>query len=79
MPKIHFDRTLSHLETFDTIAYNPLTETLTVYFDNGETAYFSSVPEKVIFYWLITENKEAYLKETIMKKRTDRVDAVQQY
>lgn len=64
---IQFDRSISKLESFDTIGYDVETETLTIKFFDGSERTFYHVPEKKIFHWLITEDKEGYYHRSIEK------------
>jgi hypothetical protein len=62
---IQFDHSLSRLESFDTIGYDVETETLTVKFFDGSERTFYHVPEKKVFHFLLTEDKENYYHQNI--------------
>ena len=62
---IQFDRSLSRLESFDTIGYDVSAQKLVVkHFDGSEHTYYH-VPEKSVFHWLLTEDKEDYYHHII--------------
>ena len=69
MPKIQFDRKISHLKSFDTVAYNKQSELLIIYFDDGHTEMYTNITQKLMFHFLLSNEKERFLQDHIIKKK----------
>ncbi|MTT32465.1 KTSC domain-containing protein [Terrilactibacillus sp. BCM23-1] len=60
-----FNRALSELTSFDTIGYDRKTMQLKVLFFDGSTKIFTEVAEKIIYEFLLTDDKENYYQTTL--------------
>jgi hypothetical protein len=60
-----FDPTISHLERFQTIGYDPSTKTLQILYNTGERVTYSSIDEEVVFSFITTYDKEAFFREIL--------------
>jgi hypothetical protein len=60
-----FDPTISHLESFQTIGYDPSTKTLQILFLTGEQVTCFSIDEAVVFSLITAYDKEGFIREII--------------
>ncbi|MFD1018847.1 KTSC domain-containing protein [Thalassobacillus hwangdonensis] len=61
-----FDSVLWGNESFEQIGYDKTGKQLHIYFVNGLIGQFEEVEEMTVFHFLITTEKEAFIKKVLM-------------
>ncbi|WP_138415644.1 hypothetical protein [Aquibacillus sediminis] len=66
MKIVRFDRSLWALSSFEDVSYDKKESVFKFYLFNGNIIEFSDVPEKVVFDFVISANKEKFYKNVLL-------------
>jgi len=68
-----FDQRKWNLKTFDKIGYDHDGKRLYIFYLNGSIVEFSNIEEGMVFQFIVSLNKESFVKDTLFRYFPNRV------